>query len=339
MFSPTPWGEDITDDQEVKVVVGEIIDLTVVNPDPNVVKYTWFVPGTIVRDESVLYPRPAIDPRTSAGSTPWTSANDKSTVFTWVDAGANRTVQVEMELLSGAKITVSATFNVVGPDPSQVFGAFGDNVRMGPTARLGPVIDAMFLGNGDLIIPPAPLPWAGYPDVFYDGIAIINGAVTPPEAPNGKFFWVQVAERSYWQFNQPDGGHTHVQAYNLWNVLDNWYPYGDPAAGPTPETWVIDSPLQQLAAPFNFERRSDQFRMVLMYNPHSSPGCHSVPVYSMRWRWSCAASLVGGVWTNTATDMNQDILDRGPTVVYPTWHNDWACLFNNGHPQVNYTTP
>lgn len=294
--APTPTiklgGNTISGTQSV--VVGQQIALSgsaSLPPCTSISAKQWSTPpGTAVGGYSAS--------STSDSVTTLPTNTNSTYTFYWVAAqnSANMTYQYTMSGGGGSVATpvATATFNITAATVSS----------MGtPTGYVG-IFQGPVLGYGPTGITFSP-------------------TVTTPSGDSGQFEWVQLITNDTLTLTETNGTTlTCVVATQPANPsgtgLDSGYPY---ATG----TSTVDSPdVPLLSSVYTNEARSFSASMYLLWNPLLPVGCTGgsctsipVPLGSVAWGWSGAASYSASNWSLTASSTTAPSWVSGTS--YPIW--------------------
>lgn len=304
---------DVTD-QTNTVIVGEQINLlcrlsltnqyVVTNYPPS--DFQWTVPGYAISNYVVA---PDSSSAMVVNSFPLNSSN---VAFYWAGGASNLKVQCSATV-HGTPLTAEATFNIVRPTASITTRT--RSVELG--YNIGLTHYAICFGaHGDS------------PGILF------SNAITMPQGDynsgntNYALEWVQVIAPNYLAtqtftnyletqtFTNSDP-HTYSQsATNV--VLDTFYPYPFSPAFPYPD--ADDSPFITIDFPTEIAASvSQSSEMWLMFQPANG---NWVPLQTVNWSWSGAATNSGTGWVLTSTNWsaNPTGVDAGTT--YPVWTNN-----------------
>lgn len=269
------------------VVVGQRIALT--GTLPSGATASWSVPGTTTG---------GFAPSQGSGLTTATDFSHSSTVFYWVDTDTSRTVTYTVTPSSGAPISATVTFNVVGPTITSFTSPVGSvNIQNNNKLAFGGSLSNI-------------------------GIKF-DVAGSPPTGYSGTFSWVQLITDSKTVSNRSTGS-TRTCLYGP--GLDSVYPYNSSS------TTANDNPSVSLSS-YVEVTDADHFTMYLMWTSSLSSSI-PVPLGHVDWSWSGDAVLntTTGVWSLNSSSVGTH------TFVNSTSYLIWVTYVDSVGPPISGVT-
>ncbi|MGA2179716.1 MAG: hypothetical protein ABSH15_09065 [Verrucomicrobiota bacterium] len=263
--------------------------------------FQWTVPGYAISNYVV-----ATDSSSAMVVTNF-PLNNSNVVFYWVDGATNRVIQCSATVQCKT-ITGQAVFNVLRPTAKVM--------TQTSSVELGYNINRTFFGvcfgtNG------------GAPGILFSNTVIMPLGNYNYGNANYILEWVQVVTPTYLATVKFQG--TNIITYTKMAtnvVLDTTYPYGFDPSFPYPDT--DDSPCIATDLPQEIAASVTQnSEMWLMFQPANG---QSVPLRTVSWNCSGAATNSGAGWVLTSRSWSTNPSDADAGTTYPVWTNNISTI-------------